>query len=232
MRERTPCLQVLRYSLEARLETYDMGKARWIRNFSTASSFSDDLGSLGACVGPRTGCAKRTQGQKEDYVLRRVLVALHRQGRLNFPFTVRASDQEAPDYVFTDPCGCWGLEVTEAGSECHQSAMTRIEGKAGTQPSRDDLEPFDDFVEEVRRAIERKNKKFDDGAYRSVSKCDLAVYDNTNSYAASRHAVASVSDPSLRGQFREVYFVREQEVYPDLLCSGTDRPKRVVSCTS
>ena len=65
---------------------------RWTREFSTKSSFADDLGALGAWVGPRTGIAKRTQGQMEDYVLRRVLVALRRQGELDFPLVVRATD--------------------------------------------------------------------------------------------------------------------------------------------
>ncbi|MCY3640166.1 MAG: hypothetical protein OXH37_04045, partial [Gammaproteobacteria bacterium] len=74
--------------------------ARWTREFSTTSSFADDLGCLGAWVGPRTGPTQRTQGQKEDYVLRRILVALRRQGRLNFPFTVHAS--ERPDFVIAE----------------------------------------------------------------------------------------------------------------------------------
>ena len=69
--------------------------ARWTREFSTTASFADELGCLGVWVGPRTGPNKGTHGQKEDYVLRRVLVALRCQGRLGFPFTVSAS--ESPD---------------------------------------------------------------------------------------------------------------------------------------
>ena len=63
----------------------------WTKTFSAAATFSDDLGSLGTWVGPRTGMAKRNQGQREDYVLRRLLVAWRRKGSLNYPFTVCAS---------------------------------------------------------------------------------------------------------------------------------------------
>ena len=207
-----------------------MGNApRWTREFSTESSFADDLGGLGAWVGPRTGLGKRTQGQKEDYVLRRVLVALHRQGELRFPFTVHASSQAPgePDFIFTDSSGCWGVEVTEAGSERHQRAMTDVSKSSvivGAEPALRRLAPFDDGIEEIRRAIEKKNKKYDEGAYRRVSNCDLAIYDNINSYSCSDDEVADVSQPCLEGRFRRVVFVQDEQVYIDVLAN---RPNRV-----
>lgn len=97
---------------------------RWTREFSAASSFSDDLGALGAWVGPFTGTKdmQGTPGMEEDYVLRRVLVALHRQRELCFPFTVRASapSPREPDFIINDDSGTWGLEVTATGSEATQ----------------------------------------------------------------------------------------------------------------
>ena len=42
---------------------------RWSRTFREEATFSHDLGSVGAWVGPRAGPARRTQDQKEDYVL-------------------------------------------------------------------------------------------------------------------------------------------------------------------
>ena len=61
-----------------------MSKAmRWRREFTSSSSFSDDLGALGTWAGFRTRNAERTRGDKEDYVLRRVLVALNRQQQLS-----------------------------------------------------------------------------------------------------------------------------------------------------
>ena len=59
------------------------GEMRWRREFPSAESFSEDLGGLGASVDPPTGHSSPLQGQMEDYVLRRVLVALHRTNRLS-----------------------------------------------------------------------------------------------------------------------------------------------------
>lgn len=218
---------MLRYSHLAHFETRYMSNAvRWTREFSTAYSFADDLGALGTWVGPRTGAAKRTRGQKEDYVLRRVLVALRRQGELDFPFVVCATDQAPglPDYVFRDSSGRWGLEVTEAGSERHQEAMTSFERQHCVHPADEHVEPFDDGVREIRRAIKRKNSKFDSGDYRGICECDLAVYDNTNSCTTGHAAVGNVNDPSLAGRFRRVFFVRDRHVYADVLCDLGDQP--------
>ena len=202
---------------------------RWTREFLTKSSFADDLGALGTWVGPRTGNAKRTQGQNEDYVLRRVLVALCRQGELDFPLVVRATDQASgvPDFVLKDRSGCWGLEVTEAGSERHQKAMAKFEKQACTQPTDEYLEPFDNGVQEIRSAIKRKNSKFDRGAYQNVRRCDLAVYDNTNSYTTGHDAIANVNEPTLAGRFHQVFFVRDRHVYADVLCNLGNQPKFV-----
>ena len=90
---------------------------RWTRTFSEGATFSDDLGSLGIWVGPRTGAARRTHGQKEDYVLRRLLIAWKHVGSLRLPLTVQASDRVAPDFLLSDADGCRGLEVTEAGAQ-------------------------------------------------------------------------------------------------------------------
>ena len=200
--------------------------ARWTREFSTASKFTDELGALGAWVGPRTGSAKRTQEQKEDYVLRRVLVALRRQGQLTFPFAVRASKQarELPDYVFTDASGCWGLEVTEAGSEDHQKMMTELEvnsRKAGAEAKPLIRAPLDDEdgIKELRHAIQCKTEKLASGWYGSVPTCDLAVYDNTNWFPTRKSPVSDLSDDSLKDGFRRVFFVRSREVYTDVLCN-------------
>ncbi|MCZ0945745.1 MAG: DUF29 domain-containing protein [Gammaproteobacteria bacterium] len=208
--------------------------ARWTREFSTASNFTDDLAALGAWVGPRTGSAKRTKEQKEDYVLRRVLVALRRQGELTFPFTVRASKQarEFPDYVFMDASGCWGLEVTEAGSEDHQKTMTKLETnsrKAGAEAKPVLMAPLDDEngIEEIRYAIKCKTEKLARGWYGSVPTCDLAVYDNINWFPTSDSSVPDLSDASLKGRFRRVFFVRDRQVYTDVLCNLGKRPQFV-----
>ncbi len=63
---------------------------RWQRTFQSAETFTDDLGSIGAWVGPRTGPDRRTKGAKEDYVFRRLLVAWKETERLRFPLDAYA----------------------------------------------------------------------------------------------------------------------------------------------
>ena len=197
---------------------------RWRREFSSSSSFSDDLGALGTWAGPRTGNAERTQGAKEDYVLRRVLVALNRQQRLDFPFTVSASGRipELPDFTFQGADGTWGLEVTEAGADSHQGRMTQLERDADTESTllvRESFDSADSAQREFRRSIKKKVEMYDDGWYRGVAHCDLAVYDNTNSFSVDQGAVAGINDPCLHGRFREVFFVHSSglQVYRDVL---------------
>ena len=55
---------------------------RWQRTLFEPDTLADDLGIIGASVGPRTGPHKRTKGEKEDYVLRRLLAAWKISGRL------------------------------------------------------------------------------------------------------------------------------------------------------
>ena len=197
-----------------------MSKAmRWTREFSSASSFSDDLGALGTWVGPRTGIAKRTQGDTEDYILRRVLVALNRQRKLDFPFTVRASDQapKEPDFTINSARGTCGLEVTQAGSQSHQERMTQREREA--EPTLFAPGSLDSALQEFRRSIQRKIEKHDQGWYRGVTHCDLAIYDNTNSFSVDETTIAGINDPCLHGRFREVFIVQSSglQVYRDVL---------------
>lgn len=197
-----------------------MSKAmRWTREFSSASSFSDDLGALGTWVGPRTGNAKRTQGDTEDYVLRRVLVALNRQQELDFPFTVRASDQTSkePDFTIKSTGGTWGLEVTQAGSESHQERMTQWEREA--EPTLFAPGSLDSALQEFRRSLHRKIEKYDQGWYTGVTHCDLAIYDNTDSFSVDKTTIAGINDQCLNGRFREVFFVQGSglQVYRDVL---------------
>ena len=195
---------------------------RWIKEFSSREAFSDELGSVGAWVGPKTGPSRRTQDQKEDYVLRRLLIAWKRRHMVRFPFTVCASSQvpRSPDFVVGDASGRWGVEVTEAGSQSHQAWMTEIEDK----PAETHLVPGDGWTlpwiaEQVKAAISNKVQKFDRGWYRTMP-CDLAVYNNTED-SLDDDIVSRVDDPCLRGRFRTVYLVdcSGDRVYVDVLSS-------------
>ena len=204
-------------------ETY-----RWTRTFSEGATFSDDLGSLGIWVGPRTGAAGRTHGQKEDYVLRRLLIAWKHVGSLLLPLTVHASDRAAPDFLLSDADGCRGLEVTEAGAQGHpqtderRMTETAREERETWLVSRDGWTPGH-VVQQLRDAIRRKVEKFDRGAY--AQPCELAVYNNTED-ALDDEVVKCVKDPGLLGRFEAVHLVDcdGTRVYADVL---GDVPERI-----
>ena len=199
-------------------ETY-----RWTRTFSEGATFSDDLGSLGVWVGPRTGNARRTHGQQEDYVLRRLLIAWKHRGSLRLPLTVQASEQAAPDFVLRDAGGCRGLEVTQAGS-AHQQRMTETarEERETWLVSQDGWTP-DHVVRQLRAAIRSKVKAFDAGRYGTP--CELAVYNNTED-ALDDETVRCVKEPGLLGRFEVVHLVDcdGTRVYADVL---GDAPERI-----
>ncbi|MYB38981.1 MAG: DUF29 domain-containing protein [Gammaproteobacteria bacterium] len=217
------------------LEALQISAFRWSRTFSDRATFSDDLGNLGVFVGPRRGPLRRTQEQKEDYVLRRVLVAQNRAGLLRFPFKVHASQQapRAPDFLIEDEGGSRGLEVTEAGDQRHQRWMTETEADPGNETVR--LIPGDGWTpphisRQIREAVERKVQKFDEGAYQG-SPCDLAVYNNTEDVVETKSplpgvgVIDDVRGSCTGGRFEHVHLVDGDQVYMDML--GVDRPRVV-----
>ncbi len=200
--------------------------SRWTRTVRRAETFADDLGALGAWVGPRTGPDRRTQGQKEDYVLRRLLVAWHRTGRLSYPIelTARTEGDGIPDFTLSSREGACGIEITEAGEEDYQAWLThtaRARAK-GEVPGAADL-PFEASTrrtaDEVLRAVRAKIEKHDAGSYRWPDRCDLAIYDNTawGRFLDKRQIVSALARPdSLLGRFRHIHLVTEGLVLLDL----------------
>lgn len=204
---------------------------RWTKTFSSAADFSNDLGSTGAWVGPRTGDSKRTQGQKEDYLIRRLLVAWRRKNNLPFPFTIFAADNEPkqPDFVLTDSRNRKiGIEVTEAGTEEWQEELTQLEQcqKEGKYVA-EKVSPYDSpktAIEEIRTAIEGKTKKAEKGWYQDCP-CDLLVYDNTSSFERiTKKDVPDIGASGLQTPFRQVHLISGNFVYTDVL---GDEPKDI-----
>ncbi len=200
-----------------------LAKPRWDREIRSADTLADDLGVLGSWVGPRTGPLKRTKGQKEDYVLRRLLVAWKKVGELRWPIHLRAQldDDGLPDFLFTWPDGgTLGVEITEAGEEDYQRWLTEEEAAVilfDASTSR--------RVEEIKRAIQRKTEKYDAGAYRDPEACDLLVYDNTawGGFLDKRDLMSGLGRPNqLLGRFRQVHLVSGQivvlDLFGELLC--------------
>lgn len=198
---------------------------RWQRTFQSADTFTDDLGSLGAWVGPRTGPDRRDHGEKEDYVLRRLLVAWREAGRLRFTFEISAAtdDKGEPDFVLAWPDGdTLGVEVTEAGEEDYQAWLTgtereREEGRGAVSVPHDASTPR--TAAAIRKAIVAKVRKFNKGWYRGPSACDLVVYDNTawGSFLDMEEVIAAIDRrDELVGRFRQIDLVTGPFVFLDL----------------
>lgn len=200
-------------------------ESRWRRAFQGRDRFADDLGSLGAWVGPPTGPDKRSHGEKDDYVLRRLLVAWRQAGRLRFPFQVSAptDDKTEPDFVLAWPDGdTLGVEVTEAGEEDYQAWLTRVEWRREGAPGAESA-PFEASTPRtaaaIRKSIGAKVRKFDNGWYRAPSACDLVVYDNTTwGGILDEDAVLAAIDRrgELVGRFRQIGLVTGPFVFLDL----------------
>ncbi|MGQ0664236.1 MAG: hypothetical protein ACT4P2_11770, partial [Pseudomonadota bacterium] len=189
---------------------------RWARTLRGADTLADDLAYLGEWVGPRAGAHKRSHRQKEDYVLRRLLVAWKLARALEFPVDVRAATDSngGPDFVLAWPDGgARGVEITEAGEEDYQAWLTRTEpdrdaGKLVDSASGLVEGPTAKTAREIIDAIERKVKMFDAGKYRAPAACDLAVYDNSefggflDKQAVMDEVGALANSRDVRGRFR------------------------------
>jgi hypothetical protein len=205
---------------------------RWELTLAGADTLADDLGVIGAWVGPRTGPFARTHEEKEDYVLRRLLVAWKQIGALEFPVTVRAETQRKgrPDFTLSwDEESSRGIEVTEAGEQAYQAWMTRTESI--TKAGRAIDVPFEASTprtaDSFHTAIVRKVVKFDEGWYRTPERCDLLVYDNTawGGFLDKREILDELGRPNdVLGRFRQIHIVFRDTVYLDVFggCSQTD----------
>lgn len=192
---------------------------RWHRHFRGADHFAEDLGTLGAWVGPRTGPGKRLHGEKEDYVLRRLLVAWNLTGRLSFPFDAEApaDSKENLDFVITPGKGdSFGVAVTEAGTEDYPAWLSTAETENASDAPRSPPVRSESFVKDVGTAIEQKNQRVQSGHYRSVGQCDVAVYLNTASgeFLDKTALIDRIRD-TLTGPraFRAVHLVSEKTVW-------------------
>lgn len=203
-----------------------LAEFRWQREFRSAETFTDDLGSIGAWVGPRTGPDKRTHGEKEDYVLRRLLVAWKETGKLEFPLDISATTDEKhePDFKLLRPNGdSIGVEIAEAGNEDYLAwlASTEADREAGRFVGVSPVGPsVEKAVDEISESIARKAKKYDKAGAREPHDCDVAVYDNTG-YVYDLQALQRELDRRRSniqtGLFRQIHLVKEAAVFLDLL---------------
>ena len=203
---------------------------RWARSFEALETFSNDLGVIGSWVGPRKGPYKRTQGQKEDFVLRRFVVALKAAGRLSFPFSIVAEHEEKrlPDFAIHSSDGArLGIEITEAGTENYQRWLTATETDETEWVRLVPEEPSTpDTADQVLEAISKKVTKFDAGSYQSADACDLVVYDNTcwGGFLDKQEILSVLGHPdNVLGRFRQIHFVTGETVFLDMFGSCFER---------
>ena len=206
-------------SLPAKIES----EGRWHRKLESPDRLAENLGDLGVSVGPRTGPTKRTHGEKEDYVLRRLLIAWKKNEFLRFPVDVQAaSEATAPDFVLywrgREPLG---VEVTEAGEEDYQAWLTTTERERVGVGAIDD--PFEVSMERTAEAIlcaiRKKVGKAKKGQYSDPEDCDLLVYDNTASggFLHDRELMEALGRPKdLVGSFRQIHLVMGANVHLDI----------------
>jgi len=152
------------------------------------AGFDAAFGELGLKVGPRTGVAKRTQADKEWYVVRRFLNAALRAGICIAPVTVEKLDPPAPDFGLRSESGAvTGLiEITEATHPGDQREMTEIErsdepallGEFGGRFADGASQPGWEWATDILDAVDRKTGK---AIYvSSATSRHLVIYPNSN----------------------------------------------------
>jgi hypothetical protein len=152
------------------------------------ASFCTAFGSLGLIVGPRTGVGKRSQDDKEWFVVRRFLKAGLRAGIFEVPISVQKRNPPEPDFALELNDGDAGFfEITEATDSADQKEMTAFEhskkpamllGELGGRFSGGASQPGLAWASDVLNAILRKDGKAIFS--RSDSHRHLIIYPNSN----------------------------------------------------
>lgn len=162
-----------------------MNRILQIREFN---DFDVAFGDLGMKVGPRIGSNKRTNLNKEWYVIRRFLKSSIAIGLFSPPLSIRPGEPpEEPDFVLKWNENSVAIEITEATAEADQKEMTGFEksgisaallGSMGGRSERKLGSPENAWAVDVINAIERKVRKLicqlsDAGRH-------IVVYPNSN----------------------------------------------------
>lgn len=206
---------------------------RWVCTLNAPETLADDLGFFGSWVGPRKGPDKRDHGQKEDYVLRRLVVAWRDSAAIPFPLDIRAETDRRgePDFLLSLSDGSTlGVEVTEAGEEDYQAWLTQTERETDAEVGDAVPMPGDGVVDrietqnlarEILDKIRAKVSAYDrKKSYRTPDACDLVVYDNTASggFPDRRNVLRLLDRPNdVIGRFRQIHLVFGNTVVLDAL---------------
>jgi len=146
------------------------------------------FGELGLRVGSRTGEAKRTQDQKEWYVVRRFLREAMLANIIFPPIVISKANPPDPDFkiVHRRPPTAALIEITEATHPDDQREMTEFElsdkpamlvGELGGRFSGGAGEPGHVWASDILEAIERKSQK---SIFTMKGDRHLVIYPNSN----------------------------------------------------
>jgi len=196
--------------------------SRWQRTLHAPETLDDDLGTIGMWLGPRKGPFKRAQGEKEDYALRRLLVAWKQAGALRFPVELSAPT-DAPDFVVSwNDTHALGIVVVETGAEDYPAWLTN------SQSAPTELHLLEDFLptvegDPVRDDIRNKIADLDRKALRLSEGSDLLIYDNSCWEGTSlRTFEEGIGEPhDLLARFRQVHIVLGGIVHLDVFGANT-----------
>jgi hypothetical protein len=156
---------------------------------SDLAALNDAFGTLGAKVGPRTGPNKRTQDDKEWFVLRRFLTTALSAKLFELPIAISKLPPPAPDFAATHgPSQKAALiEITEATDPSDQREMTEFEksnenamllGAFGGRFSDGASQPKFPWASDIIDAILRKQDK--SICISTAQERHLIVYPNSN----------------------------------------------------
>jgi hypothetical protein len=145
------------------------------------------FGALGSRVGLRTGGDRRTQDDKEWFVVRRFLKVALREGIVRAPVTIQKQHPPLPDFGLQFGDAIAHLEITEATDPADQREMTAFErsgksrmllGEFGGRFSDGASQPGRTWASDVIDAINRKRGK----AIFKKGDADrhLVIYPNSN----------------------------------------------------
>jgi hypothetical protein len=145
-----------------------VGEVRGEVKIADLGSFDSTFGSLGLKVGPRTGPNKRSQDDKEWYVVRRFMWEATSAGMFRFPLLIRKANPPEPDFALGIGDTESFIEITEATDEADQREMTTFElsensvallGTFGGRFADGASQPGRAWAADVLDAIERKKGK-------------------------------------------------------------------------
>lgn len=153
------------------------------------ASFCTAFDRVGLNVGPRTGSHKRTQEDKEWFVVRHFLKAALRERIFLTPLLVQKCNPPEPDFALMSGDGnlLAYVEITEATQPADQREMTEFErskksamllGDFGGRFSRGAGQPRKAWASDILDAIKRKRDKTI--FRRSDAERHLVIYPNSN----------------------------------------------------